>query len=176
MHSQGAMSSRRLKTARYTSGRCSAMLALWRHHESPQKATSLARRAGSHAGAGRGPAGHQCTYADQLGDRPAAAALLRVGSPAAAGQAPKGHGDSAVSSKRALIMALLALLALAGYALVSTIDADMAARDEQHYCRMINDGLWPDINDGLWPDINDGLWPDINDGLWPDFKEMQNDC
>ena len=81
-----------------------------------------------------------------------------------------------MSSKRALIMALLALLALAGYALVSTIDADMAALDEQHYCRMINDGLWPDINDGLWPDINDGLWPDINDGLWPDFKEMQNDC
>jgi len=50
-----------------------------------------------------------------------------------------------VSSKRALIMALLALLALAGYALVSTSDADMAALDEQHYCRMVNDGLWPDF-------------------------------
>ena len=57
-----------------------------------------------------------------------------------------------MSSKRALIMALLSLLALAGYALVSTSDADMAALDEQHYCRM------------------------VNNGLWPDFKEMKNDC
>ena len=57
-----------------------------------------------------------------------------------------------MNSKRALIMALLALLALSGYALVSTSDADMAALDEQHYCRM------------------------VNDGLWPDFKELENDC
>src|SRR5690625_1074358 len=133
MHSPGAKLSRKPKTARYTRGRCSAMLALWRHHEHPRKTTSLARRAGRYAGAGRGPAGHQCTYADQLGDRPPATTGVCLGSPAAAGQDPKGHGDSAVNSKRALIMALLALLALSGYALVSTSDADMAALDEQHY-------------------------------------------
>lgn len=46
--------------------------------------------------------------------------------------------------KRSSLMYLIAGSILAVYAYASTLDAEDAERDFQHYCNMVEKGYWPD--------------------------------